>query len=203
PRLDVKPRAHGVQPSETAPGEEPPAAASPPPSTPLPAPPAGGGLHAAPPFDADAADEPDVPQVTPIDLDDADDEMEVYAALVGQLRMNHALAAGRIEHDAYLVSLDHDALVVGVLAPDLDALAPDLDRLRRIARAAIGNDYGVRAEALGRGDARLDETRNLYRRRTRREAAERHARCEAARRDPMVMLVSEALDAAVIEINPN
>ncbi|MCB9541996.1 MAG: hypothetical protein H6703_06080 [Myxococcales bacterium] len=160
-------------------------------------------MSAAPPVDADAHDEPEAPVVRPIDLDDADDDMDVFAQLVDALRQHHALGAGRIEHDAYLVSLDHEGLVLGVLAADFDALLPDLDRLRRVAWAAVGHGFPVDAQRLDRHDPRLDDTRNLYRRRTRRDAAERRARCEAARRDPMVMLISEALDAPVIEINPN
>jgi hypothetical protein len=199
-----------VQPTEAPPGENP-SAAAPLPSPLLSAPPAVLPTSPTPddtwrttalPIDADALDEPDAPLVSPIDLDDAD-ELQTYAALVAQLRANHALAAGRIEQDAYLIKLDHDGLVVGVLASEIDALTLDLDRLRRIAHAAIGSHFAVDIERLGRGDARLDQTRNLYHRRKQREAADRRARSEAARRDPMVMLASEVLDAPVIEINPN
>ena len=204
--LDVKPRIPGVQPTEAPPGENPPAAAPLPSSLPAALPtsptPDDTWRTTAPPIDADALEEPDAPLVSPIDLDDAD-EMQTYAALVAQLRANHALAAGRIEQDAYLIKLDHDALVVGVLASEIDALTLDLDRLRRIAHAAIGSHFAVDIERLGRGDTRLDQTRNLYWCRKQREADDRRARSEAARRDPMVMLASEVLDAPVIEINPN
>ncbi len=218
PRLTVKPRIPGVEPGETLP--EPPgeSGSGAPPGlggagssgeTPRMAGPAAGpaassapmSAHGVGDFDADAVEQPEPLVARPVDPQDG--EFEAYVALVEQLKAHNGLSGGRIEHDTYLVEFTHDSLVVAVLDRDREALQPDLDRLARMVRRAAGDDIALQVITCPRGDRRLDAERNAYRTRAALEAAERAARCDAARRDPIVMQLVELLDADVVDVHPN
>lgn len=209
PRLAVKPRLPGVEPGEVLmevgnDGEPGGGGAAPhgtggssgssgPPT-------AGPGVGAAA-YDADALDEPEELVAQPVDPDV--DPFAAYVALVEQLKAQNGLSGGRIEHETYLIAFDHEALVIAVPDREHEALQQDLDRLARIVRRAAGDDIELRVEVCPRGDARLDPDRNAYRTRSAQEAAERSARCDAARRDPVIMQLVELLDADVVDIHPN
>ena len=138
-------------------------------------------------------------QVVPDLGRERDHRLDHFARLVEAVRADEPFLASKIEHDVHLLALDAASFDVALDAPP-ERVEETRAALQRVVGRLLSPSAIVRVQSVPRGDARLSGP-TLYERRQALEAADRKARKEKARFDPMVTLAVDVLGASIAEIH--